>query len=175
MPAPFQIRPMQEDDAPAVGQLHVAAWQAAYAGLMPAAFLQQMDPALYQRRWAEGYARHHADPARGTLLALHDGQLAGFLSYGPARDTAHADWHEIYAINIAPAYWGQGAGHALFHAACPRLRGLGANETYLWVLQDNHRAMAAYTRWGGTVEPEPRKTIEIGGVSLPEISVRFRL
>lgn len=175
MPPTFHIRPMQEDDVRAVGHLHVAAWQAAYAGLMPQDFLQQLDPAAYHHRWAEGYARHHNDPACGTLLALHDDQLAGFLSYGPARDTGRADWHEIYAINIAPAHWGQGAGHALFRAARARLRNLGADETYLWVLQDNHRATAAYARWGGTVDPEQCKSIEIGGVSLPEISVRFRL
>ena len=38
-------RPMTDDDLDAVCELHVRAWQAAYRGIVPQAFLDGMTPA----------------------------------------------------------------------------------------------------------------------------------
>lgn len=175
MPARFYIRPLAETDLDAISRLHVGVWQSAYEGIMPDAYLQGLEPAEYRKRWADGFARHRHDPLRETLLALDGDTIAGFLSYGPARDDDRAGWTEIYAINCLQPYWGHGAGHALFTQACEDLRLQACRETYLWVLQDNRRALAAYQRWGGQPEQGRTKNIEIGGVTLIELSIRFSL
>jgi hypothetical protein len=44
---------------------------------------------------------------------------------------------------------------------------------YLWVLDTNRRAVAAYERWGGLVEHDRLKRYEIGGQPVKEVSVSF--
>ena len=168
------IRLLTEQDIPAIAALHIAVWQSAYAGIMPGNFLASMDVEERAQKWRKNFELYKNEAKRDTLIALHKDNLMGFVSYGPARDTGREDWLEIYALNIHPDYWGQGIGYALFREAKQKLLALGANQTYLWVLAKNTRALDAYSRWGGQQE-DRRKTIDIGGAQLEEISIFFKL
>jgi L-amino acid N-acyltransferase YncA len=82
----MEIRRAQAADALGVATVHVRSWQAAYKGLLPDLYLDQLD---VERRRA-GWARNidEADwPRTGTLVATEaSGNVIGFAHVGPARD-----------------------------------------------------------------------------------------
>lgn len=175
MSAKILIRPYMQNDAAEVAAVHVQAWQQAYVGIIDTEILDALEVDAYKRRWQEGYDRYKDDPTRGTLVAVTNNEVFGFLSYGPARDANSPIAMEIYAVNIIKRYWGIGVGHALFAEARKKLQALKARQTYLWVLQDNHRAQNAYRRWGGSDAQNQHKTITLGGQELVERRFDFSL
>jgi GNAT superfamily N-acetyltransferase len=107
------VRPATPPDAPAMGRLHVRAWQAAYRGHMPDAYLDGLRPTDRAAYWRGALGR---DDLQGAILVVErDGEVAGFAALGPAQEPAGAG--ELYAINVDPHHWGTGAGRALLQAA----------------------------------------------------------
>jgi ribosomal protein S18 acetylase RimI-like enzyme len=163
------VRPATAADAPAMGRLVVRAWQAAYRGLMPDAYLDGLraeDRAAY---W-DGALRR--EDLRGVVLvAERDGEVVGFAAAGPSPDPEGAG--ELFAINVDPAHWGTGAGRALLEAAQDELARLGFAETVLWVLPANARARRFYER-AGWVSDGTEQTVDAFGVTVPEVRYRRR-
>jgi GNAT superfamily N-acetyltransferase len=158
------IRPITEADYPAVGEVHVRSWQVGYAGIVPADYLAALDPADN----AERRRTEPRPPGAQTLVAEEDGQIVGFVSFGPSREEPPAG--EIYAIYVAPGHWRHGAGRQLFTAARNSLKESGYPEMRLWVLAENARARQFYERMdmapdGTTDTYTPRGTEE----QLPEL------
>jgi ribosomal protein S18 acetylase RimI-like enzyme len=164
-----KVRPATVADAPAMGRLVVRAWQAAYRGQMPEAYLDSLrseDRAAY---W-EGVLRR--EPRRGAVVVVERaGEVVGFAAAGPSRDPEGAG--ELYAINIDPAHWGTGAGRALLEAAQAELDRMGFAEWVLWVLPGNARARRFYERAGWSADGAER-TSEAFGVSFDEVRYRRR-
>jgi ribosomal protein S18 acetylase RimI-like enzyme len=163
------VRRAAAADAPAVGLVHVRAWQAAYRGHMPDEYLDGLraeDRAAY---WEGVLGR---DDLQGTILVVErQGEVVGFAAVGPSRDPAGAG--ELYAINLDPDHWGTGAGRALLGEAQAELARLGFGETVLWVLSGNARARRFY-EIAGWVADGTERTSEVFGVTVPEIRYRRR-
>src|SRR5262245_51625030 len=109
------------EDGLAIARVWVAAWQAAYAGLMPAAYLAGLD--------VEGAlpGLERALRANQSVLVLEqDGDIAGFSAYGASRDLdAAPQTGELIAINFHPSWWRRGLGRELLRETQKRLRGQG--------------------------------------------------
>src|SRR5690606_2684986 len=135
------IRPARPEDAQTLGPLHVRCWQEAYAHILPEPFLQRLDPAVRTDRFRELIA----DPEVTLIVAEDDDGIAGFCSFGHARDVA--DRGEVYAIYLRSSAWGRGLGSGLLLEAQDRLSET-FEEAMLWVLSDNTRARAFYERHG---------------------------
>jgi ribosomal protein S18 acetylase RimI-like enzyme len=163
------VRPATVADAPAMGQLVVRAWQAAYRGHMPDDYLD----GLRAEDRAAGWARYleRARPRGAVLVVEQDGQVTGFVNLGPAEDPPGAG--EVYAINVDPAAWGTGAGRALLQAAQDELARLGFDELVLWVLPGNARARRFYELAGWAADGTER-TADALGVTVPELRYRRR-
>jgi GNAT superfamily N-acetyltransferase len=145
-------------DAAEIGRLHVLVWQEAYAGLMPAAYLNGLDPKQRARTWravltedAERWALRKADPEDITVrartrAARHraSGAIVGIATAGPARDPEPVLPAELWMINVASPHYGTGVADLLVEAT------LGNAPGYLWVLTGNERARAFYRRLGFT-------------------------
>src|SRR5215217_4807749 len=100
------VRPATVADAPAMGQLVVRAWQAAYRGQMPDDYLNGLRAEERAAYW-DGVLRR--EDRRGVILvAERDGKVVGFAAAGPSPDPQGAG--ELYAINVDPDHWGGGAG-----------------------------------------------------------------
>jgi GNAT superfamily N-acetyltransferase len=170
----MEIRRALADDALGVATVHVRSWQAAYRGLMPDAFLDQLD---IERRRA-GWERSIAEtdwPRSGTLVATEaNGTVVGFANIGPARDGDGDPLviGELAAIYLLPEAWGSGIGRRLMLAAVNVLRDAGFAEAILWVLEGNERAQRFY-EIGGWQLDGVTKDAQIADMSLPE--VRYRL
>jgi len=152
------IREAEAADADAVAAVHVRAWQAAYRGLLPDAYLDALRP---QER-ASRYTFGSPDPAAPrTMIAAIDGAVAGFASFGASRDPDAPHAGELFALYVDPGNWRSGVGGALLHDACERLCARGHEEALLWVLAGNERAARFYLArgWrsdGAEREEDPR-------------------
>jgi ribosomal protein S18 acetylase RimI-like enzyme len=167
----MEVRPADPDDAARIGEVHVRAWQGAYRGLMPDAYLDGLDPAERAAMWRQVMAA----PPPGTHLdvVLDDGgAIAGFAASGPDRDGAAATG-ELYAINLDPPSWGHGLGGALVRHVAERLAVDGFAEAVLWVATGNERARAVYERLGWSPDRAVR-TADVLGATVDEVRYRNR-
>ncbi|WP_213451009.1 GNAT family N-acetyltransferase [Rhizomonospora bruguierae] len=145
------IRPERPEDADAVAELHVRAWQRAYADLMPAPMLAGLDPAA----WAAQRRARLADPTRDfhSDVAEDAGVVVGMTTVGPYRINQNRRdldrrYGELLAIYVDPRHWRAGVGGALMAAVLQRLRAGGWGEARLWVLAGNAPARRFYERHG---------------------------
>jgi GNAT superfamily N-acetyltransferase len=141
------------DDCAAVARLQVAAWRAAYAGLVPDPVLARLDVGERVRRWL-------ALLERGVALlvavdevadAAGDGRSAvvGYASCGASRDEdARAGVGELYALYVDPRRWRSGVGRRLHDAALAALRAERSTSATLWVLAGNTAGRAFYEALG---------------------------
>jgi ribosomal protein S18 acetylase RimI-like enzyme len=149
MTQPFShpiIRKATVDDAAALGTLHVAAWLAAYQGIVPFSVLERMTVEQRTDQFRDAIAHQLEE----TYVLQQDGAIAGFLTLGAARD-ADLDARvigEIWGIYIAPDSWRQGLGSRLVQYAEKLLSDRNYQQIVLWVLAENRAARAFYECWG---------------------------
>jgi GNAT superfamily N-acetyltransferase len=162
---PVDIRQATVVDARAIAEVHVASWQSAYAGMMPALFLVGLSVEERARSWRDAIQRGRIHVA---LAHAGDG-LAGWVAYGKCRDTDKDEsWGEIEAIYLHPSRYGQQIGALLLKHAQRSLRELGFGSVSLWVLANNARARTFYERVGFSTD-EKAKAFELGGAVLSEV------
>jgi GNAT superfamily N-acetyltransferase len=146
------VRAAIPGDPPAMAALHVRAWRATYAGILPDAFLAGLTVEEREARWRHSVTEPDRAPAeRVILVAEVDGVLSGFAAAGHARGDDELGLGELYAINVDPPAWGRGAGRALLAAATAWLDARFAT-SILWVVDRNQRARSLYERAGWTAD-----------------------
>ena len=153
------IRPEGPDDAEAVAGVHVRAWQACYAGIMPDEVLSRLNVAVWAQRRRDLGTADGDHPFRTLLAEADDAAVIGFTTVGPYRNNQDRDdldhrYAEILTMYVEPAHWGTGAGRELMAAAVAELTGRGWAEVRLWVLADNRRARRFYERAGLAADGE---------------------
>jgi GNAT superfamily N-acetyltransferase len=159
----MQIRPALPADAMEIAAVHVRSWQAAYAGILPAAYLAALRPEDRAAR----YDLTHTDPAAPyTQIAIDQGRIIGFATALPSED-AGAGWGEVRALYVDPDCWGHGAGSALLRSAEAHLARMGFLQAALWVLTGNHRAAQFYERHGWMADSIHR-TDTVWGITVEE-------
>jgi GNAT superfamily N-acetyltransferase len=167
-----EVRVATLTDTAALGHIHVAAWRAAYGGLMPADYLAAMTVEERAALWTSAISR--ANPTEVVFVAHRGGPLEGFCAAGNARRSDEAGLGEIYSLNVHPSAWGTGVGDALLIAAQDWMTGEGFRDVVLWVVRENRRARRFYERNGWTCDG----SAEVGkvlGVAVPEVRYRQRL
>ena len=167
--AKLSIRDATRADARAIAEIHVAAWRAAYRGLIPDDYLASLSVEKRTGFWETTIGR--AGPAKLALAAL-DGEMAGFCLFGPTRDEAPSDIAEIYSLNVHPDRWRHGAGRLLCEHAFREAASREHTAMTLWVLKGNDGARRFYERLGYAFDGgEKTDTVLIGS---PLYDVRYR-
>ncbi|MDR7251418.1 GNAT superfamily N-acetyltransferase [Nocardioides sp. BE266] len=137
-----RIAPPRVEDAAAIADLQIAAWEEAYADLMPAAVFTERRAGRDARveQWRDIVSTGSSD----NLLAWSADRLLGFSSTGPGRDDPAEGLPplELMALYVRASSYGSGVGWALLEAA------IGDADAYLWVLDGNERAIRFYERQG---------------------------
>jgi GNAT superfamily N-acetyltransferase len=165
------IRPAQPNDALAIARVHVRSWQAAYRGLMPDEYLDQ----LRAEDRAARYELANVDPGKPyTIVVVCDAAIVGFASTMPARDNDLTGYGELCALYVDPEYLGRGIGVVLVAAARGWLMESGFERAVLWVLAGNTRAERFY-RNDGWVADGTRRTDIVWGVTVEELRYRREL
>jgi GNAT superfamily N-acetyltransferase len=162
------IRDAEPEDAIEVAQVHIRAWQAAYRGLLPDAFLD----ALRAEERATRYSFGSTDSERpDTILAMDNQAIRGFATVGQSRDADAPAAGELHALYIDPPHWKEGIGTLLMEHGYTRLRTQGFEEAILWLLIGNKRAERFYRADGWTPDGSSRHE-DVWGVGSDVI--RFR-
>ena len=168
------IRRATVADARTIAQIDVAGWQAAYRGILPDDFLDEMSISAREAALESRLQRDEGDRAP-AWIAERGGAAIGFVSSGPPRDEdVPLPAAEIYAIYVLPDARRSGAGRALLTAAVDDWRARGVTTLTLWVLEGNAPACAFYEATGWRPDGA-RQQLEIARTSLTEIRYRLAL
>ncbi len=163
----IETRWSRAEDAPAVAELHAAAWRHAYAGIIPGVTLERMIAARGPSWWR----RLHGAGARALLIEF-DGAIAGYATLGRGRAGARADRvGEIYELYLRPDYQGIGLGRRLFTEARARLADHGLTGLSIWALAENTVGRRFYVAMGG--KEWSRSRDRIGGRDLEKVGYRW--
>jgi ribosomal protein S18 acetylase RimI-like enzyme len=168
----MNVRKGLPDDAKAIATIHVRAWQSAYRGIIPSAFLEGLSISQREDAW-----RQHLISGETTIfVAEESGQVVGWAQLGRSRDTdADRSTGELYAIHVAPEHWRHGVGQHLWSKGVVHLRQSEYAEATLWVIRDNAGACAFYRANGFVADVGIQKTLRIAGSELVEIRLRHKI
>ncbi|GAA1282400.1 GNAT family N-acetyltransferase [Saccharothrix xinjiangensis] len=128
------VRPPRAEDRWPLVDIHVKARRSYYEGHLPEGELAEWE------RGARANGYDFTRPGRVWLCADLDGALAGFALVTPEG--------ELNQLQVDPARWGRGVGHALHEAALAELRGRGLATAHLEVFAENERARRFYLAHG---------------------------
>lgn len=140
-------------DAAAIAAVHSASWRAAYADLLPQAYLDTLHPSRLTRLWSRRLrARSRGIDRRlqpVICVAVVEDRVLGFSEVGPARRRdLHGFSGEIFYLYVHPTAFRQGIGRALYWHGLALLEA----RRFLWVvvrvLQGNLPARRFYERMG---------------------------
>jgi GNAT superfamily N-acetyltransferase len=158
------VRPATPQDAAGIAAVQVTTWRAAYAGLMPAAFLAGLDVGSGTDRWT----RLLQDETVRTFVAVGPDGVEGFVTAGPARDAdLPPETGEVYAVYVRPDAQGRGLGRALMATASGWLAGENEHGA-VWVLTANAPSRAFYEALGWRADGAAR-AIDVGGALVDEV------
>lgn len=163
------LREARVADAAALAEIHIAAWRAAYRGLMPDEYLAALSLDERTRMWSSVLAR--PSPAKSVIAEI-DGAAAGWCRFGPTRDEEAAEVAEIYALNIHPQFWRRGAGRALCEHALHEAAVREHTTLTLWVLSGNQRARRFYESIGFVPDGAEKTDTRLIGSPLHDLRYR---
>lgn len=155
----IDVRKAKVGDEIRMAAIQIAAWRRAYSGIMSPALLDALDINQKTAMWRNALERAGKGSYR---VAEVNGRVEGFAVFGPARDKDlnGSESAEIVSINIDPDKWGFGLGRSLLNSMIERLSTDGFGSIYLWVVEQNERAMRLYQRNGfireGRIKTDPK-------------------
>ncbi len=168
----YEVRPAVMRDAQAIVDIHAAATQAAYAGIVPEDQLNVQPAAKRLANWRD--AIEFGDPQ--VQLALHDGEPVGFVAYDRSRDKGSKPTvGEIWAIHVKPAQWDEGVGLALWDAAREGLEEEGCTSVTVWIPLRNERALRFFDLAGFKRELTTARTTPFGAIRIEEMRLKRAL
>ena len=163
----MRLRPAVRADAPAIADLHVASWRAAYRGIHSDQFLDQEAPAERLQFWTDILA---GDGFRIALVAEEAGIIIGICL--ALKDEEHGFDALIETLHITPDRRGGRLGAVLLGAVVSELIAAGAKTAFLWVFEKNHPARRFYERLGAEVQDAG--TFEVYGSTVHDMKYIWR-
>lgn len=165
----YAVRLAEKRDAQSIVDVHIAATQAAYAGIVPDEHLNTQPVSKRLAYWRE--AIEYGDPQ--VHVAVRDGKVAGFVAFDRSRDKGSKPTvGEIWAIHLLPDHWGQGAGVALWDAAREGLAEEGCTSATVWVPLRNERALRFFDLAGFKRELNTARTTPMGHIRIEEMRLK---
>jgi RimJ/RimL family protein N-acetyltransferase len=164
----MRIRLAKPEDAKPIAEVHVAAWQAAYRGLMPDSYLDELTVEKRTVLWHRALTQ----PSPGTLVVAENQEsLVGFCFFGPTRDEDGKDKSvgEIVALNVRPVSWRSGFGRALCDFVLHEAPCRNWKLVTLWVLKGNEPACRFYEALGFSLDGIARIDTKLIGAPIHEL------
>lgn len=132
-------------DAARIAAVHVTAWQQTYRGLLDPEFIDSVTQERRAAQWTR--ALSDASP-QDVFVAERAGDIVGFASSGPSAHAIAPFDGELYTLYLLAEHQRSGAGTVLLAANARRLAQRGFRAMLVWVLAENHNAIAFYQRFG---------------------------
>ncbi len=167
------MRPAQAGDVPEIARIQRDTWRLAYAELLPAEALRQVDD--NDKAWREALA----DPGTSVHVATEGQATVGFGVAGlaPLEETAGADGTSaadaattgmIGTLLVEPRWGRRGHGGRLLVAAAVALRAFGANRGITWIVEADVASLSFYGNAGWAADGTVR-TLDAAGRPLREL------
>lgn len=170
----LSLKPMQENDIPALADIHVGGWRASYDGVVSQPYLDGLKTEDFRAKWQEWLQK-----GVHTEIASTDEGIVGFVSFGklntppPGQSNIRPQYtSEIYGLYVSPDYWRQGVGTMLLKQAATSLKDMKHASLCLWVPKDNARAISLYEKLGG--KRIGKHDIRIGPSAVREVCYGWR-
>lgn len=146
--------------------MNLAAWRGAYKGILSDKMLSDQSTYGFEDTWRKSLR----NPEHINFVCKKFGQITGFVSIGPSRDTDHDPKRvaEMYGMYLLPEYWGQGQGWAMWRSARERLSTSTFSTIVLWVPEKNARAIKFFERIGFVRDASARRDTTREGIACPE-------
>jgi len=158
------IRPTIVSDIPAIARINVETWKTTYPGMVPAEFLDALDPQAQEIR----YQKYLQLPRVIHFVAEYEeAGIVGYVAGGPNRNADLAFDAELYAVYLLEKYQRKNIGTALVAALADWLLKQGHRSMLVWVLAGNP-ARQFYEKLGG--RQVGSQSIDIGGATLQEVA-----
>ena len=141
------VRAADPADVAEITRIQTATWTAAYAGLVPAAAIAQLQGPAAEQAWT-------AAIGAGVVFVAAEGEwTVGFVAAGSADVPAESPlgreaWGEIGTLLVEPRWGRRGHGGRLLVAAVEALRGAGARYGQVWVPEEDDASRRFYVRAG---------------------------
>ena len=164
----FLIRPARQADVTAIARIHASTGVRAGMQVPPG----DGTSAVELRFWREAIG--YAEPQLHVACAAQE--VVGVVGFDRSRDPGTPPtMGEIWTIQVLPAYWGQGAGLALWDTAREELVQEGCSEVSIWIGLDNHRAMRFHELAGFKRVMSSARTTMQDGVRIEQIRLKRKL
>ena len=160
------VRTAKQEDAEAIGSIHVACWHETYTGIISQGYLDQLDPEKRQEMWLDAIKR-----GQTIFVAEAANRIVGFANGGKNRESTIDASGVLYAIYLLADYQKQGIGKQLFRAVEEDLSAQNLTPFITWVLEKNP-ACGFYKKVGGEIVADQLE--EIGGVNFKEIAYLWK-
>jgi ribosomal protein S18 acetylase RimI-like enzyme len=158
------IRPASVADADAIAALHAASWRSAYRGIFKD---DTLGPSLDGERQQHWRAKLEAMAPDDAVLIAGD---MGFIAVWATGDPGFGAY--IDNLHVHPDRRSGGLGRRLLGEAMRRVAEAGETGAYLWVFDDNVRAIDFYRRLGGEIVEGGFD--EIDGLQVPHSRIAWR-
>lgn len=173
--ADVSVRVAWADDAEAIAQVQVRAWQTSYAELLPAEALD-LDPAQTTPVWRDALARP-ADARSRVLVALERNRVVGFALTTPAGDPdcdPVADG-ELMDLTVDPDERGKGHGSRLLQAAAETMAADRFRRAVLWAVASDDVLRAFLTGAGWAPDTAHRELEGPDGARVKQVRLHTAL
>lgn len=150
------IRLATAEDVRRIAEIQVAAWRAAYAGMMPETYLEGLQVEPREAVWRGACGQVNAL----LWVQMKEAEVVGFCHLAPSRDEDGQGAAEVTSIYLEPAHWRRGLGRELLAAAMAFAAEHGYSRVTLWVLVENLAARQFYEAMG--FRPDGRMKQEHG-------------
>lgn len=132
--ADVSVRPALPDDAPALGQIQVQAWQAIHGQRLPGAVLDDLDPEQFAAAWHDAIV-HPPSAKHRVLTACAGPRVVGFAALAPGVEDDPTG--EVVELAVDAGALRQGHGSRLLAACTDVLTSTGARQARTWVVADD--------------------------------------
>lgn len=172
----YTLRVANQNDIPALAQLHCQGWKDSYEDLVPQDYLDGLAPQEFTEKWQKWMG----DDISTTLIAEDkNGTPVGFSMFGalktqvPGQSAIRPVYSsELYAIYLDKNHWGKGLAQQFFQKTAENLKDQKHYSMALWVVGGNKRACKFYEKMGG--QRIGKKVVEIGGRKVKEACFGWR-
>ena len=144
----MRIRPATQSDLKEIAAIHAASWKDAYSDVFPAEFLVGQIDRQFSNYWGEISIK-----TEDLVLVAKKDSPVGFIAVW-CRPTPFID-----NLHVRPSQRSKKIGSALMKAAARELIDRGHRTGYLWVFENNEKAIRFYERLGGVKKEKERKTV----------------
>ena len=143
-----KIRRAKKTDFKKIAEIHAKSWKDSYPGILPAEFLSDKLTKEFEKHWSEIQIQE-----QDVVLVAEENNLVGFI----------AVWCQpipfIDNLHVIPSQRSKKTGSALMKAVAEELINTGQRKAFLWVFEDNKKAIKFYIRLGGIQKEKSMKNV----------------